>query len=648
MAINPLQLPQQLAPMTFDFSGLGKLGKVYKDAYYEAEAPGLIAGALSRQQPGQPASLSAIGQRFQPQEAPQAAPSAAASNPDKDAFIAKYSPIAEEASKRTGVDARLILAQAGLETGWGKSMPGNNLFGIKSHGLPGGNVLPTSEVVDGQSVRTTDSFRAYASPEESGAGYADFILKNPRYAGVRNAQGLDAQAEALGRSGYATDPEYGSKVGTIARSLPTGPHSVPNGDVESPLDVAQWPHGPNGAPGSGLTDVSAQSRPRALPGNGDASGSVSREQLLALAANPNTRALAFQLIQRQMDPGKYGFQAVGDQLVRTNDRTGAAEVVPGVRGKANVEVKELNGRLIAYDKDARTSTDVTPKDLPNGFRPATPEERAAYGVSADKPFFFGADGKPATLNSGTTVNVDQKGEGKFKEEFGKHQAKRWGNYIEAADKARGQLVDISSMREISARLGSQGQMANAKEALGPYAEALGINIDGLSDIQAYSSIIQRLAPQQRAEGSGSTSDIEFKGFLKSLPTLSQNPVAREMTLNTMEALQRDAIARGDIATRLANDEISRADAEKGLRALGDPMKNFTEWRKANPGLYGQALKGSGTGSAAPAAKAEPKPSSPADASQSISNARAAIAAGKDRGIIIKMLRDAGIEPPGDL
>jgi hypothetical protein len=192
----------------------------------------------------------------------------------------------------------------------------------------------------------------------------------------------------------------------------------------------------------------------------------------------------------------------------------------------------------------------------------------------------------------TEVNIDQKGEGEFEKELGKGQAKRWNSYIESGQAAERKMVDISTMRDISRRIGTQGAGANIKEAIGPYAEALGINIDGLPDIQAYSQVIQRLAPQQRAEGSGSTSDIEFKGFLKSLPTLSQNPAAREMGLNTMEALARDDQARGVIATKLSTKEIKRDEAERQLRALPDPMTGFVAWRKDNPDMYGQALKGS--------------------------------------------------------
>jgi hypothetical protein len=239
------------------------------------------------------------------------------------------------------------------------------------------------------------------------------------------------------------------------------------------------------------------------------------------------------------------------------------------------------------------------------------------------------------------VNVD-KGETKFDEKLGEGQAKRWNSYIEAGQKAERELTDINSMREISRRIGSQGAATNIKEAVGPYAEALGINIDGLSDIQAYSSIIQRLAPQQRAEGSGSTSDVEFKGFLKSLPVLSQNPAAREVTLDTMEAFKRDDIARGVIASRLAAKEINRTDAEKQLRALPDPMKGFVDWRKANPEAYSQAVGGK-----APPGAAKQVPFTKVEIDQSLANARAAIAKNPAaREAVIKKLVDNGLDPSG--
>ena len=149
-----------------------------------------------------------------------AAPATIDISGDKQTFIQSLLPAAIEEGARTGVDPRIIVAQAAQETGWGKSAPGNNYFGIKSHGQSGGQTLATNEVINGKTVRINDSFRQFASPADSVRGYGDFILQNPRYEGLRTAQGLDGQLQALQASGYATDPNYSRSVGAIARSIP--------------------------------------------------------------------------------------------------------------------------------------------------------------------------------------------------------------------------------------------------------------------------------------------------------------------------------------------------------------------------------------------------------------------------------------------
>lgn len=178
------------------------------------------------------------------------------------------------------------------------------------------------------------------------------------------------------------------------------------------------------------------------------------------------------------------------------------------------------------------------------------------------------------------------GETAFDQNAAKSQVERLNKTVEAGGQARASLVDIQQMRDISGRLGSQGSAADLKARLGPMAEALGIKIDGLSDIQSFNSIIQRVAPTLREPGSGSTSDIEFKGMLSAMPQLSSNPAAREAILNTMEALARDKAARSEIAGKILNKEIPRQDGDRMMRELPDPMTGFAEFKKQNPQLFG--------------------------------------------------------------
>lgn len=135
-------------------------------------------------------------------------------------------PLAQQAGASTGISPELIFAQSALETGWGLHAPNNNYFGIKG---PGGSQA-TKEFVNGQWVDTNASFRGYSSMADSVQGWVDFITGNPRYKNVAGAGDASAQAQALQKAGYATDPSYAQKIGGIMSSLPQLPSlpSLPN------------------------------------------------------------------------------------------------------------------------------------------------------------------------------------------------------------------------------------------------------------------------------------------------------------------------------------------------------------------------------------------------------------------------------------
>ena len=133
-------------------------------------------------------------------------------------FVARIRPAAEAAAAKLGVPADALVAQAALETGWGKSVAGNNLFGIKAHGWSGKSVnTGTQESINGKMVSIKDNFRAYDSYEESFNDYANLIGTNPRYAKALQSGG-DPQAyfQALKDGKYATDDNYvGKLMGTM-------------------------------------------------------------------------------------------------------------------------------------------------------------------------------------------------------------------------------------------------------------------------------------------------------------------------------------------------------------------------------------------------------------------------------------------------
>ena len=139
---------------------------------------------------------------------------------------------AEAASKASGIPAKFMLAQAALESGWGRKQiigsdgtVSHNLFGIKATGGWKGRVVevPTTEYVNGVPQRQMQKFRAYDSYAESFQDYAKLMLNNPRYENVlANATDVKGFAQGLQRAGYATDPNYADKLTRIINNSLSG------------------------------------------------------------------------------------------------------------------------------------------------------------------------------------------------------------------------------------------------------------------------------------------------------------------------------------------------------------------------------------------------------------------------------------------
>lgn len=134
-------------------------------------------------------------------------------------FINYVAPKVQNENKKRGnpLFSSVVIAQAILETGWGRSdimTKANAIFGIKATESWKGKVYSsyTKEVYNFNSVVIKDSFRAYNSIEESIADYFRLICTTERY---RNAITTETPRDcitAIIKSGYATDPDYIKKV----------------------------------------------------------------------------------------------------------------------------------------------------------------------------------------------------------------------------------------------------------------------------------------------------------------------------------------------------------------------------------------------------------------------------------------------------
>ncbi len=140
-------------------------------------------------------------------------------------FIQQLWPQAQKAAQKLGVDAKVLLAQSALESGWGQHVMKNqsgqsshNLFGIKaSHGWEGKTVsVPTLEYENGIAHKRQATFRAYGSYEDSFNDYVQFLKQNPRYQqALDRVDSNEGFVTELQKAGYATDPAYAAKILSI-------------------------------------------------------------------------------------------------------------------------------------------------------------------------------------------------------------------------------------------------------------------------------------------------------------------------------------------------------------------------------------------------------------------------------------------------
>ena len=104
-----------------------------------------------------------------------------------------------------------VLAMAALESGY--NLNADTLFGIKGEG----QVLDTTEYIDGNYVNVKDSFKLYPSISASVQGLYD-LMQIERYHPACECVEWEEECRQIQKCGYATDPEYSDKLISIINS----------------------------------------------------------------------------------------------------------------------------------------------------------------------------------------------------------------------------------------------------------------------------------------------------------------------------------------------------------------------------------------------------------------------------------------------
>ena len=157
-------------------------------------------------------------------------------------FINTIGPVAKASMIQTGLSAAFVIAEAALESGWGESelaQRGKNLFGVKVYPEWDGATmaLPTTEYVEGKRVTVQAQWCVYITWEDSILDHARFLFPQPRYReALRVRSDVRKFAQAVQDAGYATDPNYASKIISISNA-----HGLTDWDVpQEQWALVEW------------------------------------------------------------------------------------------------------------------------------------------------------------------------------------------------------------------------------------------------------------------------------------------------------------------------------------------------------------------------------------------------------------------------
>ncbi|WP_284209430.1 hypothetical protein [Methylorubrum aminovorans] len=439
-------------------------------------------------------------------------------------------------------------------------------------------------------------------------------------------------------------------------SAPTAPVQVASAQADVPASGAQpigfnvpGQGGGDFVPGTEASPALAQSRGAAAPAAaGGLSPAASQrlspaqaDNLRAMLRNPLTQGHAAKIIEGLNNPDEFSFQVVGDQLVRTS-KSGRAEVVPNITKPVQYQTfKGSDGNDYVFNPQTGQTTRAIEGRERQFADLVSADERAAAGVDPAYrgPVQRGPNGElkfPGKAATEVNIGAENAGAKATATESAKAVVERFKTIGTVGESARSDIPLIGEIRELGGAIGTGG-IAALQAKLGEY----GIKTEGSGKIEAYNALLDRLTPAQRIEGAGATSDFDARMFKGSLPRLINTPEGNALVADTLEAVAKDRVERGEIANLVLLGEqqggISAQEGFKRLKALPSIQTGFVSRMKElrAGGKLGSSASGEPSGEVGRAAPDTLR-----------KQAQDAIARGAPRDQVMERLRSKGFSVEG--
>ena len=308
----------------------------------------------------------------------------AAQTDSLESFVDAYGQMAFDVGKKYGIPYEAILAQGILESGYGESgltQKANNFFGIKAGDTWTGETInmETGEVYDGESVTVDATFRKYPTPEAGWEGYGDFILTNSRYEPALAFPGdYIAYITAIWEAGYATDPEYVEKVGSLANSIATYIASTGKWPPSSEVAKTNIPTVTNGG--------SATTTPTSTSSN--CSGGTAADATID-TAHLYEDSTSIKCAAGTTDAGiQEGYVSYNKVMIQTCSIPGTLDDDENLSSPREMVVNSrVSGAWLALINDMKSKLGINTVDINSSFRTMDMQtaDKARYGSGAAAP-----------------------------------------------------------------------------------------------------------------------------------------------------------------------------------------------------------------------------------------------------------------------
>lgn len=262
---------------------------------------------------------------------------------------------------------------------------------------------------------------------------------------------------------------------------------------------------------------------------------------------------------------------------------------------AKINLAERSGYLAPGDADSAARDEAIKRgaEARNAVRTAEDKYTTTGDIETDyQNGAYGPPGSPRAIELRDRAHAAENLKGtptplgsKYAEVGETEAAKRHNEIMSSANDAATFKGNIERLKVLGAAAGT-GKLTPLLTEMSAWTDALGIGkLEGTDEAQAYQAIVDKLAPNMRAPGSGASSDTDVKMFLSSLPSLSRTPEGNALIIETFQAIEQAKIEAAKIIAAGTAKGLPWYEIDNQINAMGDPYEN---WRKATG-------RGGGTG-----------------------------------------------------